>query len=253
MKKPIVQSLCLAGAGLSSILLSGVANAQALPPQTSPAANNAQVAYDQNYNSYSQFLNQVNSISQLRDVSPQGWSYEALRNLVENYGCIVGYPDRTYRGNQALSRNEFAAGLNACLTQLERRLLDAQQQLALQNPPSTQRVRQSVQPGETLPEVINRAFYNSTGRFYDSTNISGQANKIFGWRTFPGSFFDNQITSDAEVVEIIYDEAMRQQQDGTDIRTRDLPNPFGTSLQGNPGYLRLGGPTPGLQPFPTGY
>ncbi|WP_353674799.1 iron uptake porin [Synechocystis sp. LKSZ1] len=211
------------------------------------------MAYDQNYNSYSQFLNQVNSISQLRDVSPQGWSYEALRNLVENYGCIVGYPDRTYRGNQALSRNEFAAGLNACLTQLERRLLDAQQQLALQNPGTAQRVRQSVQPGDIIPDVMNRAFYNSTGRYYDITSISGQANKIFGWRTFPGSFFDNQIASDAETVEAVYNEVMRQQQEGTDIRTRDLPNPFNTSLQGNPGYLRLGGPMPGFQPFPVGY
>lgn len=248
MKKTIVQSLCLAGAGLSSVLLSGVA--QALPPQALPAANNAQIAYEQNYNNYSQFLSQVNSISQLRDVSPQSWSYEALRSLVENYGCIVGYPDRTYRGDRALSRNEFAAGLNACLTQLERRLLESQQQLALQNPDSVQRVRQSVQPGETLPEVMNRAFYNSTGRYYDITSISGQANRIFGWRTFPGSFFDNQIASDAETVGTVYQEAMRQQQEGTDIRTRDLPNPFDTSLQDNPGYVRLGRPVPGPQPFP---
>jgi Carbohydrate-selective porin, OprB family len=35
--------------------------------------------------------------------------------LVERYGCIVGYPDQTYRGNRALTRYEFAAGLNACL------------------------------------------------------------------------------------------------------------------------------------------
>ena len=44
---------------------------------------------------------------------------------MENYGCIVGYPDRTYRGDRALTRNEFAAGLNACMEQLERRLLEA--------------------------------------------------------------------------------------------------------------------------------
>ncbi|MEM6868166.1 MAG: iron uptake porin, partial [Cyanobacteria bacterium P01_C01_bin.121] len=30
-------------------------------------------------------------------------------------GCLEGYPDRTYRGNRALTRYEFAAGLNACL------------------------------------------------------------------------------------------------------------------------------------------
>lgn len=63
---------------------------------------------------------QVTSVSQLRDVSPTDWAFEALRNLVERYGCIVGYPDRTFRGNRPLSRYEFAAGLNACMQAIER-------------------------------------------------------------------------------------------------------------------------------------
>jgi Carbohydrate-selective porin, OprB family/S-layer homology domain len=63
---------------------------------------------------------QVTNVSQLRDVSPGDWAFEALRSLVERYGCIAGYPDGTYRGNRALSRFEFAAGLNACLNQVER-------------------------------------------------------------------------------------------------------------------------------------
>ncbi len=67
-------------------------------------------------------LEQVTSVSQLRDVSPGDWAYEALRSLVERYGCIAGYPDSTYRGNRALTRFEFAAGLNACLQQIERLL-----------------------------------------------------------------------------------------------------------------------------------
>jgi hypothetical protein len=58
---------------------------------------------------------QVTSVSQLTDVKPTDWAFQALQSLVERYGCIVGYPDRTYRGNQALTRFEFAAGLNACL------------------------------------------------------------------------------------------------------------------------------------------
>jgi len=64
-------------------------------------------------------LSQVNSVSQLRDVSPGNWAFEALRNLVETYGCIEGYPDRTYRGDRAVTRYEFAAGLNSCLQALE--------------------------------------------------------------------------------------------------------------------------------------
>lgn len=65
-------------------------------------------------------LGQVTNVSQLRDVQPTDWAYEALRSLVERYGCIAGYPDGTFRGNRAMTRYEFAAGLNACLQQIER-------------------------------------------------------------------------------------------------------------------------------------
>ena len=64
-------------------------------------------------------LEQVTSVSQLTDVKPTDWAFQALQSLVERYGCIVGYPDRTYRGNRALTRYEFAAGLNACLDKIQ--------------------------------------------------------------------------------------------------------------------------------------
>ncbi len=60
-------------------------------------------------------LAQVTSVSELSDVQPSDWAFTALQRLVEEYGCLEGYPDRTYRGNRALTRYEFAAGLNACL------------------------------------------------------------------------------------------------------------------------------------------
>jgi hypothetical protein len=58
---------------------------------------------------------QVTSVSQLDDVQPTDWAFQALQSLVERYGCIAGYPDGTYRGDRALTRYEFAAGVNACL------------------------------------------------------------------------------------------------------------------------------------------
>jgi len=63
-------------------------------------------------------LEQVTSVSQLSDVRPTDWAFQALQSLVERYGCIAGYPDRTFRGNQALTRYEFAAGVNACLDRI---------------------------------------------------------------------------------------------------------------------------------------
>ena len=60
-------------------------------------------------------IGQVTSVSQFSDVQPTDWAFQALQSLVERYGCIAGYPNATYRGNRALTRFEFAAGLNACL------------------------------------------------------------------------------------------------------------------------------------------
>jgi hypothetical protein len=61
---------------------------------------------------------QVTSVSQLSDVQPTDWAFQALQSLVERYGCIAGYPDGTFKGNRSLTRFEFAAGLNSCLQRI---------------------------------------------------------------------------------------------------------------------------------------
>jgi hypothetical protein len=60
-------------------------------------------------------MNIVTPVSQLADVSAEDWAFQALRSLIDRYGCLTGYPNNTYRGNQPLTRYEFAAGLKACL------------------------------------------------------------------------------------------------------------------------------------------
>jgi hypothetical protein len=85
---------------------------QATLPAPQIAASEAPILVSQNP---SNSLAQVTSVSQLSDVQPTDWAFQALQSLVERYGCIAGYPDGTYRGNRALTRYEFAAGLNACL------------------------------------------------------------------------------------------------------------------------------------------
>jgi hypothetical protein len=123
--KSLVVSPAVLGA---SLLLS--ANAMASPGQLTPekqAAKTqvvAQVPGDETkleqINRYSNegkgnSQSQVTTVSQFSDVQPTDWAFQALQSLVERYGCIAGYPDSTYRGNRALTRYEFAAGLNACL------------------------------------------------------------------------------------------------------------------------------------------
>ncbi|MEH2038675.1 iron uptake porin [Nostoc sp.] len=62
---------------------------------------------------------QVTSVSQLADVQLTDWAFQALKSLIERYGGIAGYPDRTYRGHSTMTRYEFAAGIKAVLERVE--------------------------------------------------------------------------------------------------------------------------------------
>ncbi|MGK7925206.1 MAG: iron uptake porin [Spirulina sp.] len=73
---------------------------------------------------------QINDVFELRDVSPGDWAFQALSDLIERYNCLAGYPNGTFRGDRAMTRYEFAAGLNACLQQIERILAEATRDLA---------------------------------------------------------------------------------------------------------------------------
>ncbi|MDX2097866.1 MAG: iron uptake porin [Leptolyngbyaceae cyanobacterium bins.59] len=70
-------------------------------------------------------MRQVTSVSQLSDVQPTDWAFQALQSLVERYGCIAGYPDGTYRGSRPMTRYEFAAGLNACMDRVNELIASA--------------------------------------------------------------------------------------------------------------------------------
>ncbi|MEG5001184.1 iron uptake porin [Microcoleus sp. B4-D4] len=97
------------------------AQAEPVAQTVAPQAQNPAATLEQ-LNQYSsegaaggETQGQVTSVSQLSDVRPTDWAFQALQSLVERYGCIAGYPDGTFRGNRAMTRYEFAAGLNACL------------------------------------------------------------------------------------------------------------------------------------------
>lgn len=83
-------------------------NSESIPPTDSLELNDSE----------DEAIEQVTSVSQLLDVQPTDWAFQALQSLVERYGCLEGYPNRTYRGNRAITRYEFAAGLNACLERI---------------------------------------------------------------------------------------------------------------------------------------
>ena len=101
---------------VSSLSLLGVIGAVAATPALAETTTSvSQVSQAMSSDPVAQ---NVTSVSQLSDVRPTDWAFTALQSLVERYGCIAGYPDSTFRGRQATSRFEFAAGLNACLDKI---------------------------------------------------------------------------------------------------------------------------------------
>ena len=126
-------------------------------------------------------LEQVTNVNQLRDVSPTDWAYEALRSLVDRYGCISGFPNQTYRGDRPLSRYEFAAGLNSCLNQIER--LIASQEFDNTDLDSVSQLRQEFAAelediGSRIDPLEDRTALLEESQFSTTTKLKGQV--VFG-------------------------------------------------------------------------
>ncbi|MCG6134663.1 MAG: iron uptake porin [Nostoc sp. LLA-1] len=60
----------------------------------------------------------VTSVSELSDVQPTDWAFQALQSLAERYQCLTTYPTGDFQGNRAITRYEFAYGLNTCLDRI---------------------------------------------------------------------------------------------------------------------------------------
>lgn len=63
----------------------------------------------------------------LIDVSPNHWSYAAVASLTNDYECLKGYPDSTFRGGDLVTRYEFVAALDACLNRFIQQVEPASQ------------------------------------------------------------------------------------------------------------------------------
>ncbi|MEG4857190.1 iron uptake porin [Microcoleus sp. K1-B6] len=70
-------------------------------------------------------LAQMTSVTQFVDVQPTDYYYQALQSLVERYGCTVGFPDETFRGNRNMTRYEVVSTMNGCMDKVTDIILGA--------------------------------------------------------------------------------------------------------------------------------
>jgi len=124
---------------------------------------------------------QVTSVSQLKDVQPTDWAFQALQSLVERYGALADYPDGTFRGNRAMSRYEFAAALNAAFNQVNELIRTGKENLVSREDLATlQRLQQEFAVElATLQGRVDaletRTAELEANQFATTTKLTGQA------------------------------------------------------------------------------
>lgn len=142
-------------------------------------------------------MEQVTSVTQLTDVKPSDWAFEALRSLVERYGYIAGYPNGNFRGNQAMTRFEFAAGLNACMDQISRLVTTATADFVRKEDlEKLQRLQQEFSTElTTLENRVNNLEARTTKfenqQFSTTTKLNGQV-----WFNLTGTFPTDDVTAE---------------------------------------------------------
>jgi hypothetical protein len=152
-----------------------------------------------------QNMSQVNSVSQLSDVKPTDWAFQALQSLVERYGCIAGYPNGTYRGNRAMTRYEFAAGLNACLDRVNELIATATTDLVTKEDLATlQRLREQFSTELAtlrgrVDAVEAKAAELEANQFSTTTKLSGEVvavvSDVLGGRRVNGERIEEENTT----------------------------------------------------------
>ncbi len=126
------------------------------------------------------FVGEVPSVSQLSDVQPTDWAFPALQSLVNRYGLMLGYPDRTFQGNRAISRYEFAAGLNTALEQIGKLIHDqpttivSQDDLAVLQRLQTEFATELALLRGQISTLDGRVAELTTNQFSPTTKLSGQ-------------------------------------------------------------------------------
>ena len=215
--------------GTAALLYAGIFSAASVSAQEVDLSNPDAIADYANFNNGIESnldtqpvpdnaLGQVTNVNQLRDVAPTDWAYEALRSLVDRYGCISGFPNQTYRGSQPLSRYEFAAGLNSCLNQIER-LIASGESVGQEELETIERLSQEFEAelaslGGRVDEIESRTAVLEDSQFSTTTQLEGEVvfnlAQAFGDQT-TADLNDDGLANDEVDSETVFTDRIRLQ------------------------------------------
>ncbi len=119
MSQMLNNALKLSSGMLSALVLaSSSVYAQTTPEKTLDQVNQ----YSGTVVDGTDSMGQVTNVDELQDVKSSDWAYEALKNIAERYNCLTTPQGKSnvFEGNRAITRYEFADGLNLCLQQVEK-------------------------------------------------------------------------------------------------------------------------------------
>lgn len=85
------------------------------------------------------------SVAQMQDVPPNHWAYQAIRQLIRE-GLLEGYPDRSFRPNETVTRAQFAQAVARAYQNLSARLAGIQQRL--------QNLTTEIEPTPSQPNAL---------------------------------------------------------------------------------------------------
>jgi Carbohydrate-selective porin, OprB family len=147
-------------------------------------------------------LAQVKSVSPSTDVQPTDRAFQALQSLVERYECDVADPNLTYPEQRALTRAEFATGLNACINIAQESIdtapsdpvkqadLEQIRQLQAEFATELATLRGRVEAIEAKAAILEQQQFSAT------TKLSALV-----WVNFTGAFTSNSVTAERSLAQ----------------------------------------------------
>ncbi|MBD6616315.1 carbohydrate porin [Komarekiella sp. 'clone 1'] len=60
----------------------------------------------------------INAVSELAEIQSTDWAFQSLKSLMDRYGVVAGHANKTFGGNQAMTRDEFATSLAVIMNRI---------------------------------------------------------------------------------------------------------------------------------------